>query len=256
MPYIFAYKEGSQSAKELSKATGFRRIKHERSKFRGSAEKVVINWGSTKLPNEVLKCRIVNAPEAVAQASNKLTFFQTMNEAPWLPKWTADRNVARDWMRRNGTIVVCRTVLNGHSGAGIVLANTEDELVDAPLYVEYKKKQDEYRVHVCKIPDKEPLLLKVFDIQRKARRADAENPNWQIRNHQNGFIYQRNDVECPQVVPQAAVECLDRTNLDFGAVDVIYNAANNRAYVLEINTAPGLSGTTVENYSNMLKELI
>src|SRR5690606_19684161 len=123
---------------------------------------------------------------------------------------------------------------------------------DAPLYVEYKKKQDEYRVHVYQKFGNGEQVAEVFDIQRKARRQDAVNPNWQIRNHQNGFIYRRNDVECPQVVQEAAVNCLNKTNLFFGAVDVIYNAANNRAYVLEINTAPGLSGTTVDNYYNMI----
>jgi len=36
--------------------------------------------------------------------------------------------------------------------------------------------------------------------------------------------------------------------LDFGAVDIVYNENDNKAYVLEINTAPGLSGTTLEKY--------
>jgi D-alanine-D-alanine ligase-like ATP-grasp enzyme len=37
--------------------------------------------------------------------------------------------------------------------------------------------------------------------------------------------------------------------LDFGAVDIIYNAKRNECYVLEVNTAPGLEGTTVEKYA-------
>lgn len=36
--------------------------------------------------------------------------------------------------------------------------------------------------------------------------------------------------------------------LDFGAVDIIWNNHYQKAYVLEINTAPGLEGSSVDNY--------
>jgi hypothetical protein len=36
--------------------------------------------------------------------------------------------------------------------------------------------------------------------------------------------------------------------LDFGAVDLIWNENQNVVYVLEVNTAPGMEGTTLENY--------
>ena len=35
---------------------------------------------------------------------------------------------------------------------------------------------------------------------------------------------------------------------DFGAFDVIYNQKKNQAFVLECNTAPGIEGTTLDNY--------
>jgi glutathione synthase/RimK-type ligase-like ATP-grasp enzyme len=38
------------------------------------------------------------------------------------------------------------------------------------------------------------------------------------------------------------------SGLDFGAVDVIWNERQQRAYVLEINSAPGLEGTTIDDY--------
>ena len=49
---------------------------------------------------------------------------------------------------------------------------------------------------------------------------------------------------------------MESIGLDFGAVDVIYNGHSNRAYVLEINTAPGLTGTTLDNYAAALRNLI
>jgi D-alanine-D-alanine ligase-like ATP-grasp enzyme len=39
------------------------------------------------------------------------------------------------------------------------------------------------------------------------------------------------------------------TGLDFGAVDVIWNAQKEKPYVLEINTAPGLEGQTIADYA-------
>jgi D-alanine-D-alanine ligase-like ATP-grasp enzyme len=42
--------------------------------------------------------------------------------------------------------------------------------------------------------------------------------------------------------------------LDFGAVDVIWNEKQQRAYVLEVNTAPGLEGQTVDDYARGIKE--
>jgi D-alanine-D-alanine ligase-like ATP-grasp enzyme len=44
--------------------------------------------------------------------------------------------------------------------------------------------------------------------------------------------------------------------LDFGAADVLFNARRNQAYVLEVNTAPGLEGQTVNDYAEAFKEMI
>src|SRR3546814_16068950 len=89
----------------------------------------------------------------------------------------------------DGDTIVARTVLNGHSGAGIVLCETPEQLaaVDAPLYVVYEPKKQEYRVHV--------LNGKVVDVQRKARVKDVpdDKVNWKIRNHDSGLIYGRDE---------------------------------------------------------------
>jgi len=42
-----------------------------------------------------------------------------------------------------------------------------------------------------------------------------------------------------------AVNCL---GLDFGAVDIIYNQKKDVSFVLEVNTAPGLEGSTLNEY--------
>src|SRR3546814_9896600 len=81
--------------------------------------------------------------------------------------------------------------------------------------------------------------------------------NWKIRNHDNGFIYARDEklAEVPKKVLSDSIKAVGVCGLDFGAVDVIYNEAKGIGFVLEINTAPGLTGTTLEGYTKRFKEL-
>jgi len=125
------------------------------------------------------------------------------------------------------------------------MAASRDELVRAPLYVRYVPKQDEYRVHVA--------FGRVIAVQRKARRTDVENPNWQIRNHANGFVFAREGVQAPIAVIDQAVAAVAAMGLDFGGVDVIWNDRRRAAYVLEINTACGLEGQTVNDYAEAFR---
>ena len=142
---------------------------------------------------------------------------------------------------------MCRTKLTGHSGEGIVIATQADELVDAPLYVKYIPKKDEYRVHV--------FDNRVIDIQKKGRRKDVEEANFQVRNHANGFVYMREGIDPPNAVTDSALQVMQHVSLHFGAVDVIWNEKHKRAVVLEINTAPGLEGSTIHSYANAFNEL-
>ena len=45
------------------------------------------------------------------------------------------------------------------------------------------------------------------------------------------------------------------SGLTFGAIDVIWNEHQQKAFVLEINTAPGIEGTTVEKYAAKFRNL-
>ena len=247
--FIYSYKQGSASARALAEVTGARRIRHENSRFRGNQDKVVINWGSSKLPEQVSRCKILNRPEVVENASNKLKFFKTVGGACRIPPFTTSKAEAMAFCS-NGKIIVERHKLTGNSGEGIRLveANKPEEIQDAPLYVVYVPKKQEYRVHVANNT--------VVDLQRKARRRDVPDDqiDWRIRNHDNGFIFQRNDLEVPVDVRVQALKSCKALGLDFGAVDVIYNESKGRAYVLEVNTAPGLTGETLEGYARRFSQ--
>lgn len=210
----------------------------------------LINWGCSRPPVGLATPGVVsNSFAAVATASNKLSTFRALENVDGvrIPIFSTDGDVAKGWLR-DGIGVVCRTKLSGHSGDGIVLVTQPDqEIVQAPLYVQYVKKQKEFRVHVA--------FGEVIDVQEKRKkRSEDENgegvpTNYQIRNHQTGWVYCREDITEPGSLRGMAITTVSSLGLEFGAVDLIYNEKRNEVYVLEVNTAPGLEGTTVEKYA-------
>lgn len=239
--FLFPYMKGSKGAKALAAALGIKRIKLENSKFKPNANKLVINWGSSKIPANYEKCKeVLNF--SVGKVSNKLTFFNMIHDKPYCIPYASTLEWATELFSKKGDKVVCRTILNGHSGNGIIIANSPDELVECKLYTKYIPKKEEYRIHVFE--------GKSFWVQRKARKREVEdnNVNWQVRNNKNGFVYQATDVVVPPSVIECAEDVVTTCNLKFGAVDVIWNDKTQKAYVLEINSAPGLHGRTLEAY--------
>ena len=230
---------------ELLQQTVRRLYTDDQGTFVGKARHILVNWGSSALPERLLTSgRVVNHPTKVAIAANKLTTFNTLKEAGSIsiPEFTTSYEEAVNWVNA-GKVVVCRTKLNGHSGAGIVMAARQEDVVqNCPLYVRYVKKIREYRVHVA--------FGQVIDVQAKRKRSDYEGEiNYGIRNHHTGWVYCREDVVEPATLRDQALATIRTLGLDFGAVDIIYNEHQNMCYVLEVNCAPGLEGTSVENYA-------
>lgn len=252
--HLYSHNPKSEGAANIAGALNIKRIRHgENSKFKGGPKKVVINWGSSNLPPEVLKSKVINKPEAVGKCTNKLTFFQTVEGNVSIPPYTTDKEVALKWLTDH--VVVARTILQGSGGEGLIIVDKRnvDNLVKAPLYTQYIPKVDEYRIHV--------VNGGITDVQRKALRKGwqdenpGKTPNFKVRNLENGFIYMREGVEAPDCVLDQAVAAVKAVGLDFGAVDVIYNQKYNKAYVLEVNCAPGVEGTSIENYKAAFEDM-
>jgi glutathione synthase/RimK-type ligase-like ATP-grasp enzyme len=223
----------------LAGALGGKVLKLEGSTFQPKIDDVIINWGASS-------CPIENAlnPFTVT-ASNKLDAFRALHSAGVsIPRFASSSSDV-DW---TGT-TVCRHKLTGHSGEGIELVEEGQELPSAPLYVQYIKKKDEYRIHAS--------ADRIIAVQRKARRLDTPDSevNWQVRNHANGFVFVRDNVDPPESVLSEARGAVTALGLDFGAVDVIFNEHEGKAYVLEVNTAPGLEGQTIEDYATFFRSL-
>lgn len=246
---IFPHSMGSKGAKLLAAALDTLRVRVH-GKYRPRHGHVVVNWGSSEYPRwanhmEENGARMLNHPVAVAKSTNKLTAFQYLRAAGVpIPNFSMNR-IGAGKMLEEGHTVYARTLLRGSEGRGIVIATTPEELVDAQLYVEgITGAREEYRVHV--------MDGKVIDFAKKLKKKDTEIIDG-VRNHHNGWIYARKDINLSDLAEEVSIGACKAVGLDFGAVDII--TKGDKVYVLEINTAPGLEGTTIERYATAIQQL-
>lgn len=243
---ILPYKGGSAAAKALSKSTGILRATRF---YRPKPGDLIINWGCSDLLWP--KLNYINHPVAVNTASSKLLSLQALSAGGVnVPEFTVNRNKAQEWIN-SGKRIVARTLDRASGGRGIVLVSlTENggKLPQARLYTLYRPKYDEYRLHVWG--------KKVIDVQQKRKRKETEEINNQIRNADNGWVFCREGIKVPDQVIEQALKAVEVLGLDFGAVDIGYTRKGEIATVYEVNTAPGLEGTTLEIYSECLKKII
>jgi glutathione synthase/RimK-type ligase-like ATP-grasp enzyme len=235
----------SKSAKLLAERLNCKRLRLSNSTFVPREDDIVINWGNSRRYEHDVT---LNEEVCVKHASCKFTTLALIEGFANVPDFTRKREEAQEWLAEGKTIVV-RHTLKGNSGEGIEIIS-EGELPDAPLYTVYVPKKSEYRLHV--------MGGRVRDIQRKMRKRAVpdEEVNWQVRNTANGFIFGREGVEVSNECQEMAVEAVSALGLDFGAVDIIYNEKMNKYFVLEVNTAPGLCGKTLETYAQYFEEII
>lgn len=250
MIYIFPYHRASKSAwalLEALEAQGIktRMIKLQNSNFNWNGNHFVINWGNGSCPGAALN-------KSSGIATNKLKTFKKLREANVsIPEFTTSLEEAQSWLQQ-GTRVFARTKITGSEGEGIVDLATNPNTV-APLYVKYIKKAREFRVHIMEQHMAGERRLVPFRTQEKLRKSGtAPNP---IRNTSNGYIFCEPKGEVPQNLGELGVKAVDSLGLQFGAVDIIWNNHFNRGFVLEINTAPGIEGSTVPAYANAFRTL-
>lgn len=239
---IFPYKAGSMSAKRLARSLGVLRV---RPTYNAKRKDVIVNWGSSNPPHFRWMEQDLNKPHAIALASNKLETFREFRSHSFtnVPDWTTNPEEAQHWLDL-GLKTYCRKLLSSHSGNGIIICNDGDKLVSAPLYTLHTKHKDEYRVHVFK--------GEVLDVQKKKKRNGFVGSSTGIRNYSSGWVYARNDIANPDMLCSIAIQAVNLLGLDFGAVDIGHRLIDNKFFVFEVNTAPGLEGTTLDKYSKAI----
>jgi hypothetical protein len=237
-------------------------LRNGRSNFRGSRLDVIINWGSRSdnLSTLVQSARLLNTVSAVNTAALKDKTYLALYEAGVRQlDTTSSRTVAEAWVAE-GEGVFARTVVNGHSGEGIVYVALDQpenlgpvdfshQIPQAPLYTKAVNSPfKEYRVHVFK--------GEVIAIQQKRRQngwRELDTYSHIVRNHGNGWVYATSGIEPSNDMLLQSLDAVKACGLDFGAVDILMKS--EKAYVVEVNTAPGLgSPTTLDAYTKAIVE--
>jgi hypothetical protein len=179
-----------------------------------------------------------HTPDKVQQ----LTLFKANNVS--CPNFTTDRN-ALDSLGADR--IFARTLTNSSGGRGIVEFNLSSggDIPNAPLYTAYIPKRSEYRVHI--------VASRIIDVQQKKRRAGyTGDRGTHIRNLENGYVYTRNNITVTPDLTNLALAACRALGYIYGAVDIIYNESQNKCFVLEVNSRPGLMGSTLDAYANAL----
>jgi glutathione synthase/RimK-type ligase-like ATP-grasp enzyme len=73
-----------------------------------------------------------------------------------------------------------------------------------------------------------------------------------IRNYSNGWVYARAEIAPSEELLLSSIQAVKLLGLDFGAVDIGHRLIDNKFFVFEINTAPGLEGTTLDKYQKVI----
>lgn len=233
-----------------------RMIKFENSAFQGRSTDIIVNYGNRSAPASVFgQANVLNPQAALNNAANKTNALQRMSQAgvSTVP-FTTSRAEAQAWVE-TGETVYARATLTGHSGEGITVHKRGEDgsvptLPQNPLYTKaITGQRREWRVHIFK------GVITYVQVKRRAN-GFAENPNYQedVRNHHTGWIYATENINPSVAVLRNAVNAVAALGLDFGAVDII--SRRDDAWVLEVNTAPGLTGTTLETFTRNVVEYV
>lgn len=207
---------------------------------------VVICWG--KVPRPTWNMQVPRMLNANSEPNKLFAFRKMLAFGVSIPPFACVRGEAQALFTGPNSKVVCRTQLSSFEGRGIVMALRPQDLVEAPLYVKYIPKEHEYRFHV--------MGGEVIDVTRKRLRNGApEERNKYICNTGNGWIFSRRLDEYPEQANTEAINAVRALGLDFGAVDLVISSGNGRPYVLEVNTAPGVEGTTVTKYVESFRRI-
>ncbi len=231
----------SNGGRDLIKGLNGKRIKNVGSKYRYRNGDIVINWGSTHTPFDI---PYINPPRAVAIACSKTRTFETLKQAGIpVPDCTGDPNTALAWNKVGR--ILGRDLDNGSRGRGIAVYHKGTyKNENHKFFVKYFKKEREFRFHV--------VGGEIIHVSEKLRGPEfnENNNNKYVRSHDRGWILGFHHFEnnpYPTEGLNSIILAVNALGLHFGAVDCGWNKEKGYC-VFEVNTAPGIEGTTLEAY--------
>jgi len=213
--------------------------------------KVLFNWGywGCKLPIYYLFSYIVNSDRSVYQTADKVLAYQIMQEHQIpVPDWTITHCSAKILLDLAPTHTILARKNHCKGGRGIQVVSNPDEIPYADFYTVFIDKQWEGRAHV--------FQGKILDIVEK-RPLTVDAINSVAWNKKQGFkFFHELSITSEQVktAKELSARAVNIFQLDFGVVDIILD--HGQFYILEVNTAPGVSiPRTIEAYVEGLTQI-
>ena len=241
---ILSYKASSKSARYLTQHLEGRLITRRETI---PPNECIINWGGGIFSSNNWNPEWLNHPAKIANAVEKIKAFQLFAGADVPhPAWTFHGSVAKQWLE-NGYTVLARQTSTGMMGQGISLLNNPRQAVpSAEFYSKHVKHDEEYRIHVFR-----GLLV---NIGKKV--PLRPNANMMVRNADERDWDFRHVEEAPFEVIQAGLAAVQALGLDFGGADVGYRRQDRKAYVFEVNSAPGTGHNTITSYARVFNRYL
>ena len=239
----------------------------------------LINWGCGQ-ENKYTINPDINDYKRVKISANKLAFFKLMDRlgyGEYIPSYNENlMGMLREY--KENDFIVLRESTSGYGGTGITIADTNWHVVysdrfdvgedlfsysldDLESFFAFKtlyfKAKNEYRFYM--LNDGETILR--FASAKRLRTDDERpvEPNFFVRNHENGFIFQRHltdkDIELVHPVIPKVEEITKKIGFNIVAFDVRITDEGDWK-ILEANTAPGLTGEALDFYSAWLSTSI
>lgn len=246
---VYPWKMASEGAIMLADALGGLRIRLEGSTYEPAADDVIVNWGNghNRRFRTLPEGAIFLNPD-VNVCISKTLFFSRMQGHNIVPPFAMSKDEA---LRHLTFPILCRTTTEGADGAGCVIANNADELVEAPLYTQLMEKIGEYRVHMGRLPDGTVELI-------------AAQKKRVLSTHERGPIWTGEHVVLdwcnPSDLPAPVYEMTKRSmelmpELHFGGFDTILTQSWG-ARVVEVNSAPMMTPETTRKYVEFINKYV
>lgn len=128
-------------------------------------------------------------------------------------------------------------------GRGITLYHQSNTVRKHDFYTIFEKSIEEYRI----------ILFRKRRIATLKKVAAHEKADQFIRSYNNGWLFQY--TSCTKEMHSIAITSLQAASLDFGAVDILL-LENESLLVLEVNSAPGLSGNGLRRLISFFRKYL
>lgn len=220
----------SKSAKWMAESLDADYINpYKQDKYNFTEYKTVINYGSSG----IMKTKsVINHPDAVARAVDKVLTFKYLEGYCNLPEWTTSFEEARTWTA-SGT-VLCREKKTAKNGKGITYSSKPEEVVEAAFYTKYVPHKAEYRVNVFR--------GKIISVLEKVSQPDGTFKWKLIRNSKYKFGTFIKAIE-------------SKLGLDLYGMDILLGH-DGKLTLLEVNSGPALFGQTAIQMLSVIKKEI